>query len=60
MIELANEGFKLVCIDFVKARDAMMSCTQAVSFITGGITVENGSGYPIPDRSCAWQAGLLT
>ena len=44
---------------FVKARDALMLCTQAVSFYRGRNTIENGSGYPIPDRYWYWKDGFL-
>ena len=35
-------------------------CVPRLShFIVEEIPVDNGSGCPIPDRSCAWQAGFL-
>ena len=44
---------------FVKFRDALISCSQAIYFPLVGIPIYNGSGFPNPDKSFVWQAEIL-
>ena len=59
MIDLAYELFQLVFLCFFNTRDALISCTQSVSFFKVRITLDSGFGYPSQDMSCVWQVSLV-
>ena len=58
MIDLDNEVYSLSVL-FLELGMPWCRVPRLSHFLAGGIPVENGSGCPIPDKSCAWQAGFL-